>query len=160
MRSATQQHSPTHSPTKRVGDLSACRSARAVGDVRRLVWRGGDAGDLELRPLPEQEQAARPRSSGSSGRAKADIPDYSMTSSARAETVGGTVRPRIFAVLRFSTSSNLVGCMTGRSAGFSPLRIRPTYHRPVATARPCSSRSSPARRPRRIHESSYMVGIR
>ena len=27
------------------------------------------------------------------------------------------------AVLRLMTSSNLVGCMTGRSAGFSPLRI-------------------------------------
>jgi hypothetical protein len=29
-------------------------------------------------------------------------------------------------VLRLITSSNLVGCMTGRSADFVPLRIRPT----------------------------------
>jgi hypothetical protein len=27
--------------------------------------------------------------------------------------------------LRLITSSNLVGCITGRSADFSPLRIRP-----------------------------------
>jgi hypothetical protein len=41
--------------------------------------------------------------------------------------VGGTVRPSAFAVLRLNTSSNLVGCCTGRLAGFSPLRRRPVY---------------------------------
>ena len=50
---------------------------------------------------------------------------HSMTSSARARSEGGTARPRAFAVLRFMTSSNLVGCSTGKSAGFSPLRMRP-----------------------------------
>src|SRR5262249_8679790 len=35
------------------------------------------------------------------------------------------VRPSVFAVLRLITSSNLVGCTTGISDGFSPLRIRP-----------------------------------
>src|ERR1700738_4287167 len=39
--------------------------------------------------------------------------------------VGGTVRLSAVAVLRFMTNSNLVGCWTGRSAGFSPLRMRP-----------------------------------
>src|SRR5215469_13734649 len=52
---------------------------------------------------------------------------YSMTSSARERIDGGTVRPRASAVLRLTTSSNVVGCWTGRSAGFSPLRIRPMY---------------------------------
>ena len=42
-----------------------------------------------------------------------------------ASSVGGTVRPSALAVLRLITNSNLVDCMTGRSAGFSPLRIRP-----------------------------------
>ena len=51
---------------------------------------------------------------------------YSMTSSAIAISDGGTSRPSALAVLRLSTSSNLVDCTTGRSAGFSPLRIRPT----------------------------------
>jgi hypothetical protein len=50
---------------------------------------------------------------------------HSMTSSAMANSVGGTVMPSAFAVLRLITSSNLVGCMTGKSPGFSPLRIRP-----------------------------------
>jgi hypothetical protein len=48
---------------------------------------------------------------------------YSITSSARASSVGGTSRPSAFAVLRLSTRSYLVGACTGKSAGFSPLRI-------------------------------------
>ena len=38
----------------------------------------------------------------------------------------GIVSPSAFAVLRLITSSNLVGCSTGRSAGLAPLRIRST----------------------------------
>ena len=37
----------------------------------------------------------------------------------------GTARPSALAVLRLMTSSNLVGCWTGRSAGLAPLRIFP-----------------------------------
>ena len=51
---------------------------------------------------------------------------HSITSSARASSIGGTSRPRAFAVLRLMTSSYLVGACTGRSAGFSPLRMRST----------------------------------
>src|SRR5262249_24743431 len=58
---------------------------------------------------------------------KADIATYSITSSARARTDGGTVMPSAFAVLRLTTSSYLVGACTGMSAGFSPLRMRSTY---------------------------------
>src|SRR4029077_3589191 len=46
---------------------------------------------------------------------------HSITSSARARIDGGTVRPSVFAVLRLTTSSNVVGCWTGRSAGLAPL---------------------------------------
>jgi hypothetical protein len=49
---------------------------------------------------------------------------HSITSSARPSSASGTVRPSAFAVLRLTTSSNFVGCCTGRSAGFSPLRMR------------------------------------
>src|SRR5438128_1106970 len=52
--------------------------------------------------------------------------DHSMTSSARASSVGGTSRPRAFAVLRLIANSYLVGCCTGRSAGLAPLRISST----------------------------------
>ena len=51
---------------------------------------------------------------------------YSITSSARASRLSGTVRPSAFAVLRLMTNSYLVGACTGRSAGFSPLRMRST----------------------------------
>src|SRR6266704_2301535 len=50
---------------------------------------------------------------------------YSITWSAMEITPGGTSMPSAFAVLRLITNSNLVGCTTGRSAGFSPLRILP-----------------------------------
>src|SRR6516165_7531665 len=53
---------------------------------------------------------------------EADIALQSITSSARARSVGGMSRPRALAVLRLMVSSYLVGAWTGRSAGFSPLR--------------------------------------
>src|SRR5262249_8600630 len=57
-------------------------------------------------------------------------PHYSITWSARARIDGGIVKPRALAILRLMTSSNFVGCSTGRSAGFAPLRILST--RPAA----------------------------
>ena len=51
---------------------------------------------------------------------------HSITSSASARSFAGMSRRSAFAVLRLMTNSNLVGCTTGRSAGFSPLKIRPT----------------------------------
>jgi hypothetical protein len=50
--------------------------------------------------------------------------DYSITSSAVICMICGTVRFSALAVLRLITNSNLVDCITGRSAGFSPFRIR------------------------------------
>src|SRR5262245_27619576 len=52
--------------------------------------------------------------------------NHSITSSARASSVAGTSRPSVFAVLRLITSSYLVGACTGRSAGFSPFKMRLT----------------------------------
>lgn len=49
---------------------------------------------------------------------------HSITSSARPSNVGGTVRPRAFAVLRLITSSNFSGASTGSSLGFAPLKMR------------------------------------
>src|SRR5262245_38105954 len=51
---------------------------------------------------------------------------HSITSSARASSVGGTSRPSARAVLRLMTRSYLVGAWTGRSPGLSPLRMRAT----------------------------------
>src|SRR5262249_9751152 len=52
-------------------------------------------------------------------------PLHSITSSARASSVGGTVRPSILAVSWLMTISNFVDCTTGSSADLAPLRIRP-----------------------------------
>jgi hypothetical protein len=52
---------------------------------------------------------------------------YLITLSALASTLGGIVRPIRLAVFRFTTSSNFVGCSTGRSAGLAPLKILSTY---------------------------------
>src|SRR5262249_53633103 len=53
-------------------------------------------------------------------------PPHSITSLARAISVGGTSRPSTFAVLRLMTNSNLVGCSIGNSEAFAPLRILTT----------------------------------
>src|SRR5215472_9905024 len=47
-------------------------------------------------------------------------PPHSITSSARASSVGGTSRPSALAVLRLITSSYLVGASTGRSRNGPP----------------------------------------
>src|SRR5712692_9882687 len=65
---------------------------------------------------------------------------YWMTSCARASTYGGMVSPSAFAALRLMTSSNFVGCSTGRSASLAPLRIRSTK---AAARRYCSAKSMP-----------------
>jgi hypothetical protein len=83
---------------------------------------------------------------------------HSINSSARASSVGGTLRPRVLAVLRLRTSSSLVGCNTGRSAGFVPLRnshARPTS---AVALNPRDFRSECAGSPRdsywlRVHDS-------
>src|SRR5262249_2017484 len=51
---------------------------------------------------------------------------HSITSSARVSSVGGTVMPSALAVIRLTARSNLVGCSTGKSAGFAPRRTLST----------------------------------
>jgi hypothetical protein len=50
---------------------------------------------------------------------------YSITSSARPSNGSGMLRPSALAVLRLITRLSLTACITGKSLGFSPLRIRP-----------------------------------
>ena len=69
---------------------------------------------LCARRRPEQAQQARSRCCG-----------YSITSLASICIEIGTSIPRALAVFALSTSSNLVDCCTGKSAGFAPLRMRP-----------------------------------
>src|SRR5262249_18001307 len=67
-------------------------------------------------------------------------PDHSITSSASARSLSGTVKPSAFAVLPLITSWNRVGCSTGSSAALAPRRILSTW---AAERRVISSRSGP-----------------
>src|SRR5262249_55436990 len=73
-----------------------------------------------LRPRRE-----RPCSRRAAEQRDEPAPVHSITSLACASRLGGTLIPIAFAVDRLMTSSNWVGCTTGMSAGFSPLRMRP-----------------------------------
>ena len=81
-------------------------------------------------PLFSRKQTSEARAAVSAlGQFRTHAPQrrasYSITSSARASKAGGTSSPSVLAVLRLMTISNFVGCTTGRSLGFSPLRMRP-----------------------------------
>ena len=49
--------------------------------------------------------------------------NYSISSSASVSKFGGTVIPSCVAVLRLTTSQNLLACSIGRSPGFTPRTI-------------------------------------
>src|SRR5262249_28420715 len=128
--------------------VAAFLEARAVQPLpeRSLEMRGrharaaADVSDHRHRALLRARRE-RPRSSrAAEQRDELAPPNHSITSSARARSVGGTSRPSALAVLRLIVSSNFTGACTGRSAGFSPLRIRSTY---PAARRYESSRSGP-----------------
>ncbi len=103
-----------------VSDLSEAAKANAWAEVahclRQFETESGFATRVGVRTRTSSEAGlteAWPRTA------------HSITSSARASSDGGTATSA-FAVLRLTTSSNLFGPCTGRSAGFSPLRMRST----------------------------------
>ena len=108
-------------------------------DARRRQWfRTGGCGkaedDVEY-PFAEPLVGSTSESSR--------LPDwscYSITSSALANIEGGIDRPKAFAVFKLTARLNLVGCCTGRSAAFSPFKMRPTY---VPALRKTSGKSAP-----------------
>jgi hypothetical protein len=112
----------------RMGNCSICQHDRRhlieIGLVHRVPRRvlakrfsvSPDA--LWRHDLPPQARAAKQHDELTAF--------HSITSLARASSVGGTLSPIAFAVLRLITNSNLVGCSTGRSAGLAPLSILST----------------------------------
>ena len=86
-------------------------------------------GHRGTRPPASPAAARAPRAATPPPRRRAAYelaPPHSITSSVRASSVIGGSKPSALAVFRLITSSNLVGCCTGRSAGFSPFRMRST----------------------------------
>jgi hypothetical protein len=98
-----------------------CQSCRSAGSASASKARRG--GQRDDNPTFATKSATRRLMHRSKRRAGCNV--YSITSSASASSVGGISRPSILAVLRLIANSNLVDCMTGRSPGLSPLRIRP-----------------------------------
>jgi putative ABC transport system substrate-binding protein len=88
--------------------------AALVQRLRELGWMEGRTITIEYRWAEGREERYE----------QAAI--HSITSSASASNLSGMVSPSAFAVPRLITSSNLVGCSTGRSAGLAPWRIRLT----------------------------------
>jgi hypothetical protein len=60
------------------------------------------------------------------GRKRTSDHPISITSSARAINIGGTITPRALAVFTFTVNWSLVGNLTGKSPGLAPFRILST----------------------------------
>src|SRR6266581_3336785 len=97
-----------------LGDVSerAHPAAQAFERRPRLIGENADATDLRA-PLGDGTERPRGRRAAEH-RDELAAADHSITSSARASSVGGTSRPSALAALRLMTSSNLVGSMTGK----------------------------------------------
>ena len=113
----------TFEPAKIDGIISEMRlGVQWSGEAKLggLAWRNPITG------ISCCARSERPRGGRAAEQRDELAASHSITSSASANSLSGTVTASALAVLRLSTNSNLVGCMTGRSAGFSPLRTRPT----------------------------------
>jgi len=99
-------------------------SVRFISGLR--VISGNAQSDRLTSAFPQKRTSASGQGMSALCHKQTSAALHSITSSARASSVGGTSMPSALAVLRLITSSYLVGDWTGRSAGFSPLRIRST----------------------------------
>src|SRR3954467_5380607 len=92
----------------------------------RRPWLIGENTDATNLRAPLGDGSERPCRRANAEQSDELAPTHhSITSSAMESTVGGTTRPSIRAVSALMTISSLVDCVTGRSAGVVPLRIRP-----------------------------------
>jgi len=105
--------SHVRSPTR----TNCCSSDRKRRSISRTL--GSIAGISSL------TKHGAPPWKGESDKRDERAPLHSITSSARASSEIGKLRPSVFAIFKLITSSTLVDCWTGRSAGFVPVRIRP-----------------------------------
>src|SRR4029453_13184011 len=99
-------------------------NAADAGPAREPLAEGSEQSGLRTRNIAEVE-GGQHREEGTAALAQV-VGCHWMISSARRRTDGGIVRPSALAVFRLMTSSNLVGCSTGKSAGFAPFKILST----------------------------------
>src|SRR5262249_37968836 len=96
------------------------------GGPLALSRRRGRAQKPDSRQLRWLLRARRERPRNRAAEQRDELaPFHSITSSARPSSGSGMVPPSALAVRRLMISSTFVDWWTGRSAGFSPLRIRP-----------------------------------
>ena len=101
-----------------------CRRESSLGQLRRTPYEQISSGlplkaditqySRHVSKVPQTDKARRRK-----------IPAYSISSSAMLSKPEEMVSPSALAVFMLMASSNLVGCKTGRSAGFLPIRIWP-----------------------------------
>src|SRR5262245_54247176 len=124
VRSPCDAHVGTNKIVADVVPLYAtCRlhvTSKRLGTTPRIATQNTDHWHRRLRT-----PRTRPRCSAAEQRDELAA-HHSITSSARARSVGGTSIPSALAVVRLMTKSNLVGCSTGRSPGFAPCRTLST----------------------------------
>jgi hypothetical protein len=111
--------------------LAACGPMSVPGHERRispfrnrsaLLPNSGRGADIPEPTLSAKKATFRHQSRWCEG----IICTYSITLSARNSSDGGIVSPIAFAVRKLTTSSSLVGCSMGRSAGRAPRKILST----------------------------------
>src|SRR5262245_26224443 len=109
-------------------DVAGLLQARTKCSQKVGVCLNGSAADVSDRPdglLGLRVRRKWPRGCRPAEQRDELAPSHhSITSSARASSVGGTSIPNARAVDTLMTSSIFVDCTTGRSAGLAPLRMR------------------------------------
>src|SRR5262249_23279581 len=103
--------------------LHECREAGlTIRIVRGLANEHSDPPHLLGLLRPRRE---RPRGRRAAEQRDERASSHSITSSASDSRLSEILMPSVLAVWALMTSSSLLACTTGRSAGFSPFRIRP-----------------------------------
>src|SRR5262245_29486352 len=110
-------------PAERLETLAKCNDPSQHFGIVLGVWMQECDAPHALALLRARRE--RPRHSAAEQRDEV-APFHSITSSARRRKSRLIVSPSARAVLRLTTSSNLVGCSIGKSAGFSPFKILAT----------------------------------
>jgi hypothetical protein len=96
------------------GDTKVNERRVAVNKVADEIFDFGETAKRSLgQHWPSERRLEFPRRSANSMR-------ESLGRTARSRSDWGIVRPSALGVLRLMTSSNLLGCSTGRSAGLAP----------------------------------------
>src|SRR4051794_4753643 len=103
-----------------LGISKLSQSRPECGPKRKVLGKSRCGADPQYLPYLLRGRRNRPHRSAAKQLDECAPFHHSMTSSARASSVGGISRRSAFAVVMLMIRSNLVGCSTGRSDGLAP----------------------------------------